>query len=202
MTNSRMKSDERREQILEKAAEVFAAHGLSGARTRDIAKACGINEAIIYQHFDGKEDLFKESLLSIQTDLLKDLYGAVEKEKTGLAALRTAMNCLVNQLFANSKLRAYILHGVASATLDSNLKEWACDWFEKQNEFIRSQILRGIDDGSIRPDTDVETEVWHIKGIGWACLLGGIFGLSDSEVKSLAEKLYNRIFDNMATGQH
>lgn len=58
----RMASEQRREQILLAARQVFVEKGLDGARTRDIAAAAGINEAMLYRHFDSKDELFKAAV--------------------------------------------------------------------------------------------------------------------------------------------
>jgi TetR/AcrR family transcriptional regulator len=54
----RMSAPERREVILDAAREVFARSGFSGARVRAIAARAGINEAMIYRHFESKGELF------------------------------------------------------------------------------------------------------------------------------------------------
>lgn len=55
---ARMRADERRRQLLEAAAEVFASRGYRGATTAELARAAGITEPILYRHFDNKLDLF------------------------------------------------------------------------------------------------------------------------------------------------
>lgn len=54
----RLPAAQRREQLLDTAARVFAVHGFSGATTFQIAKAAGVSEPIIYRHFESKRDLF------------------------------------------------------------------------------------------------------------------------------------------------
>lgn len=48
-----------RERILDVAEQVFAEHGFSGATTRMIAEAGGVNPALIRYYFDNKEALFE-----------------------------------------------------------------------------------------------------------------------------------------------
>ena len=55
---SRMHSDDRRRQLLNVAIESFARHGFSGTKTKDIAAAAGVSEAILFRHFATKEDLY------------------------------------------------------------------------------------------------------------------------------------------------
>jgi len=56
------KSSPRREQVLGEATRLFAHNGFQGTSVRGIASACGISEAAIYRHFEGKEDLYKSAI--------------------------------------------------------------------------------------------------------------------------------------------
>lgn len=59
---SRLSADQRREQIINAARQVFEQSGFDGARTRDLAAAAGVNEALLYRHFGSKEDLFEAAV--------------------------------------------------------------------------------------------------------------------------------------------
>jgi AcrR family transcriptional regulator len=52
-----MKED-RRQQIIDAAMELFAQKGFRGTTTRDLASHAGVNEAIIFRHFKTKEELY------------------------------------------------------------------------------------------------------------------------------------------------
>jgi AcrR family transcriptional regulator len=60
MTSPRTLStaEERREEILEAAERVFAARGLHGTPTMEIAKAAGISQAYLFRLFPTKAELF------------------------------------------------------------------------------------------------------------------------------------------------
>jgi len=53
-----MPANERREQLLDRAAELFARRGYARATTAQLARAAGVTEPIIYRHFSSKRDLF------------------------------------------------------------------------------------------------------------------------------------------------
>lgn len=53
-----MSGDARREQILQTAIEVFSQRGFKGTTTKEIARAVGVSEAIIFRHFASKDDLY------------------------------------------------------------------------------------------------------------------------------------------------
>jgi TetR/AcrR family transcriptional regulator len=53
---------ETRARILDAALSEFAAHGLAGARTEQIASAAGVNKALLYYYFESKEKLYAATL--------------------------------------------------------------------------------------------------------------------------------------------
>lgn len=54
----RFTADERRQQLVQIATRLFAEKGFSGTTTREIAKAAGVTEAIIFRYFPRKDDLY------------------------------------------------------------------------------------------------------------------------------------------------
>jgi AcrR family transcriptional regulator len=54
----RLPADERRNQIVDVAVQVFARHGYAATGTADIAEAAGIGEPTIYRYFESKRDLY------------------------------------------------------------------------------------------------------------------------------------------------
>lgn len=59
-----MPREERRQHLLAAAREEFLTFGYQGARTRSIAERAGVTEALLYQHFDSKEDVFEEAVVA------------------------------------------------------------------------------------------------------------------------------------------
>jgi len=53
----------KRQQILEAALKVFAAHGYAGATINMIAKEAGIAKGLMYSYYEGKEKLVEELIL-------------------------------------------------------------------------------------------------------------------------------------------
>src|SRR2546425_2508463 len=53
----RAQAEERREQIIDAAAKLFAEKGYDGASIRDIAREAGITEGLIYHYFESKDQL-------------------------------------------------------------------------------------------------------------------------------------------------
>jgi len=64
---------ERKREILDATRTLFDERGVRDAQIEDIARAVGINRAIIYRHFSGKEELFAETLVGYLEELDKTL---------------------------------------------------------------------------------------------------------------------------------
>lgn len=57
-TTPRMAAEDRRQQILDVAVQLFSQKGFRGTTTKEIALAAGVNEAIIFRHFATKSELY------------------------------------------------------------------------------------------------------------------------------------------------
>src|SRR5690349_24600503 len=71
----------REQQILAATRQLFDESGVRDAQIDDIARAVGINRAIIYRHFSGKEELFAlavESYLEELKGRLQDAAAAAD----------------------------------------------------------------------------------------------------------------------------
>ena len=60
---------EREAAIIAATRELFDARGVRDAQIEDVAKAVGVNRAIIYRHFTGKEELFALTLVGYLREL-------------------------------------------------------------------------------------------------------------------------------------
>lgn len=87
------RSAETRARILDAALREFAAHGLAGARTERIAEAAGVNKALLYYYFEGKEKLYIAALEAI-AERMRDATLAIflREASPGERILRLALN--------------------------------------------------------------------------------------------------------------
>lgn len=76
----RISASERRRQLIEAALPLFAQVGFRGVTTRQLATTAGVSEALLYQHFPSKEELYsavqdyccqpREELKAVLTSLI------------------------------------------------------------------------------------------------------------------------------------
>ena len=79
----------RRQQILD-TATLFAARGFHGVSVADLGAACGISGPALYKHFDSKDAMLAEMLVSISEELLR-----VGRERAAVADPEEALCALV-----------------------------------------------------------------------------------------------------------
>jgi AcrR family transcriptional regulator len=65
----RLNAHERRQHILQKAAGLVSEKGPSQVTTRQIAEEASVSEALLYQHFPSKDEMFREVSDILQTRL-------------------------------------------------------------------------------------------------------------------------------------
>lgn len=87
------RSAETRAKILDAAVQEFSLNGLAGARTDRIAAVAGVNKALLYYHFDSKENLYRAALEMIATKARDASMAVFLGDATpGERVLRTALN--------------------------------------------------------------------------------------------------------------
>ncbi len=86
----------REREILQATRELFDANGVRDAQIEDIARAVGVNRAIIYRHFSGKEELFALTLVSYLEDLELSLTAAKDSSTHPPAQLDAVVEAFVD----------------------------------------------------------------------------------------------------------
>ena len=62
MAETRLSLEQRRIEIINAATPLFARKGFARTKTREIAEAAGVSEALLYKHFPSKEAIYQEIL--------------------------------------------------------------------------------------------------------------------------------------------
>ena len=87
------RSAETRTKILDAALSEFSALGMAGARMDQIAAAAGVNKALLYYHFDSKENLYVAVVEMISAKIRDRSMAVFLREATpGERLLRTALD--------------------------------------------------------------------------------------------------------------
>ena len=134
VTTERKSAEERREDVLEAAREVFAEHGLSGASTDEIARRAGISQPYLFRLFRTKKELFIASAERCFGETLETFSEAAEG-KTGQEAL-LAMGNSYGELIRSNPNRLRGQMQVYAACDDPDVRDVARKGYGALVEFV------------------------------------------------------------------
>jgi AcrR family transcriptional regulator len=66
---TRLQVDERRRQLIDAGAELFAKHAYEEISMRDVARAAGVSKPLLYHYFPSKTELFKAAVAEKAAEL-------------------------------------------------------------------------------------------------------------------------------------
>ncbi len=161
----RLSADKRRKQILRHAVRVFARSNYRAARVADIAAAAGISEAMIYKHFSSKKAIFLEILEHMSSRILSFWQEEIDAEPDALTCLRN----MATTYYARMTKHPNELKVQFQAVSETNDQEIARRLHQDHVAYmamIRGVIERGVEQGTIRKDVDVDILVWLWNGGG------------------------------------
>ena len=152
----RMKGDARREQILQTAVDLFSQRGFKGTTTKEIARAAGVSEAMVFRHFENKDALY-EAILDTkgcqdgvrrfpweENETLKK--AIAEKDDTGVF-----YNIALDALNKHQKDVAFMRLLFYSALEEHELAErFFHEFIERVYQFIGGYIAERQQDGAFR----------------------------------------------------
>jgi AcrR family transcriptional regulator len=144
VTTTRKSAEERREQVLEVALDVFAEHGLAGASTDEIARKAGISQPYLFRLFRTKKELFIAAVERCFAETLETFQRAAEG-KSGEEALKSMGEAYGELIRSNpNRLRAQMQ--TYAACEDKEVRDVARRGFGELVDFV--ERTSGVD-----PDT-------------------------------------------------
>ena len=91
--NQTERADQTRARILDAAIGEFSENGLAGARTEQIAEAAGVNKALLYYYFEGKDALYAAALETVAQRVVANSLAAMTSDRTaGEQVVHFALN--------------------------------------------------------------------------------------------------------------
>jgi len=142
---------ERKEQLLDRAAELFAERGYAETRVLDIVRAAGVAKGLFYWYFENKEALFRELVEQNRLRLRKAQRAAIDPGAEPLLQIRQGAEASV-QFMARY---AHFFALLEVENLDESFAEVRRRGTEVHADDVARIIRAGIEDGSIRPENDV-----------------------------------------------
>lgn len=94
-----------RDEILRRAAALFAEGGPDGVSMRDIARACGLNVGSLYHHFADKESLYLSAMQDALSGKTRELLELLDNDSPPRRKLLDLVDLLCRQLAEDARFR-------------------------------------------------------------------------------------------------
>ncbi|HEX5230136.1 MAG TPA: TetR/AcrR family transcriptional regulator [Bryobacteraceae bacterium] len=162
---ARMPSEDRRRQLLQVAVDRFARNGFSGTKTKDIAAAAGVSEAILFRHFASKEDLYHAILDEKEATLGADRWYDELKQLAERRDDRALFRHIGRQLLQSFREDAAFHRLLLYASLEGHL---LADLFHERfglpmGDFLTQYVTLRQQEGAFR-ECDPGTAVMFVFG--------------------------------------
>ena len=143
-------SEERKEQIMNAAEEVFTKKGLDEARMDDIADKTGLSKGTLYLYFKSKEALVTAILERIFLGAFKQL----EDQKNADVSAREAIEQFTEEAIRDYKrilrITPIVYEFLALAFRNKTVQKAMKRYFDSYMKTMTPLIQRGIDSGEFR----------------------------------------------------
>ena len=166
-STKKLTAADRKQAILMAATPLFARLGRSGATTKEIAKAAGISEALLYRHFEGKEALYAElenhcvEAHAVGNYLFQGAPPSTETLVIGVAVVVQSVFLGIGTRESHEDSKRLITASLlgdgqfAKAFLDRHMKPWI--------GFIEDSLQAARSAGDIEEDVHTaKAEIWFI----------------------------------------
>ena len=173
-----------RDNIIEKASELFLQLGFKSVTMEDLAVSLGISKKTLYIHFENKNQLVQEVTFLIYEKVTQDFLKIKKSAKNPIDELHCikmeAMKYLGNEKSSpNYQLQKYF----PKIYEDLKSKEYLY-----LGEMVKSSIQNGIDSGLFRNEIDVE----FVSRL----YLNGMRGIRDIEIFPIEQFMIEDLFEN------
>lgn len=152
-----------KEVIVSCAFDILCDNGYDRTSVREIAKAAGVNVAMINYYFGGKEGLF-EAVIQNRFNYLRNIFTEMARDQSQSAIERidSIIDYIIERKFSNPKFH-YLLHNELALKHRPELSDKISEYIMLNISPVKKIILQGIRSGEFEK-VDVELTVATIIG--------------------------------------
>jgi AcrR family transcriptional regulator len=137
---ARLKSEDKRNAILDAATRLFAERGLTAAPTSEISKQAGVAEGTLFTYFRTKDHLINALYREIKLELADAMMSDFPRKKNVRTRLRHVWDRYVNWGIANPKQRKVLAQLQVSEVLTKESRDAGSAPFVEFQNMIRDAI--------------------------------------------------------------
>lgn len=179
--------DDKRERFVAEALKEFASHPYDQASVSAIVDRLGIAKGSVYQYFDDKLDLYR---WLVEESSRRELAFYAEHpplHEEGFFERIRELFRLGMDWWRQFPLWARVGARMMEPSREQRLAEIRDESKRQAHQWLREQLERGITQGSVRADLDLDVLVYLVTGFMQQGLLDAMLGISGLELSELAE---------------
>lgn len=146
---------QRRQQILDKAVEIFGTYGYTAGSLRQIAAEVGVSPAALARHFDSKEDLLVEVLRYWENDNAHRRSGPLP---TGVEAIRDLADLMHYHVQHRGFLQLFLTLSVEATNPEHPARTFVVERYASTRADFAGRIRDAVAAGEFTPLSAEETE--------------------------------------------
>jgi AcrR family transcriptional regulator len=192
-------SEERRSQILDAAAAVFARLGVRDARMDDIVAQAELSKGALYWYFDSKDALVAAFIERLFTRALESFHLYLGTDVPFGDRMGAIAAYIAADIQSLSKLRGVVLEYYALAARDANVRRRVREHLEQCIDLLETTIRRAIERRECRAVDARKTAIW-IEAIYEGLTLLWITDASNVAIDEMLEHSTRMILESLSTG--
>ena len=145
-----------RDQVLERAMQVFWSKGYTATSMRDLTEAMGLSKSSLYDTFGSKHDLFLESIDFYRDNVTVQVRSVAELERPAMQVIAAVLGRAVDRILEPNGRRGCFLNNCAVeiGPVDDKAAERLRAGFGVMEETFLRLVRRAQLEGAISPTRD------------------------------------------------
>jgi AcrR family transcriptional regulator len=159
MSPSEALSEERRGQILNAAAVVFAQRGFHVARMDDVAAEAGVSKGTLYWYFESKDDLIQSLLDRLLEQELAQAETLLEMDIPAVEMLERLMDLLIEDIIRMKPLMPILFEFFSLMMRRNKVKQVLGGYYRSYLEALEPIIKAGVERGEFKIVNSMEVAI-------------------------------------------
>ena len=187
------RQQQKHDQIIDAALEVFVRDGFSAAKTDDIAAQAGVAKGTLYLYFDSKEAIFREAIRTRILPVVQQMRQLTERfDGSAEELLRFQMSNFYQRVIGSERVKILRLMLAEGSRFPDIAKYYFDNVIQVGMQSLRRTIELGIERGEFRRP---EGELYPLSIAGPALMAGVMRTVFDQQMQIDLKQAYESHID-------
>jgi AcrR family transcriptional regulator len=195
-TNKSVRREERsaaRDKFLSASLDLFAERNFASVTIKDIAKALGVNTALIYYYFDSKTDLFQATIEYAVAGAFENVRALADRSAAPPDVLSAWLENHINKYADIHRFVKIALDFKGAHEGNPEIARTIESFYDEERMMLSKIIRQGVEQGVFRP-VDPKRMAQFISTYLDGCMVRRVI-LPDFDLEGAVCDLYHRVLD-------